>query len=37
LHVELRFGIRDLIPGNWTITRNPLSQYKASPLVITWN
>jgi hypothetical protein len=37
LHVELRFGIRGLIPGNWIITRNPLSQYKASPLVIVWN
>jgi hypothetical protein len=34
LHVEFRFGIRSPIPWNWTITRNPLSQYKASPLGI---
>jgi hypothetical protein len=31
LHVELRFEIRGLILWNWTITRNPASQYKASP------
>jgi hypothetical protein len=37
LHVELRFGIRDSIHWNRTITRNTLSQYKASPLGIAWN
>jgi hypothetical protein len=28
LYMELRFGISDPIPGNWSITRNPLSQYR---------
>jgi hypothetical protein len=31
------FGIRGSIPWNWTIIRNTLSQYKASPLGIAWN
>jgi hypothetical protein len=32
LHMELRFGTRDSIQWNWTINRNSLSQYRASPL-----
>jgi hypothetical protein len=32
LHIELRFGIREPIPWNWTITRNSISQYRVSPL-----
>jgi hypothetical protein len=35
--MQLRFGLRGLIPWNWNITRNSLSQYKALPLVIAWN
>jgi hypothetical protein len=37
LHTELKFEIRDPIPWNWTITRNSLSQYRASPLCIAGN
>jgi hypothetical protein len=31
LHMKSRFGIRDPIPVNWSITRNSRPQYRASP------